>query len=165
MEPDWKDLEAIKRCKYKYMRCLDQKLWDQVGDCFVADATASYSGGKWSYEGREAIVGFLSESMGSEQFLSSHRVHHPEIDFTSPTRARATWALEDTVIDLRFGVTIQGAAFYEDEFEKCGDGQWRLRHTGYLRTYEEIFSRASIAGLKLTASYWDTGGRSQLDAG
>ena len=31
---DWSDLEAIKRLKYKYQRCLDTKQWDELRDCF-----------------------------------------------------------------------------------------------------------------------------------
>ena len=26
----WEDLEAIKRLKYKYQRCLDTKQWDEL---------------------------------------------------------------------------------------------------------------------------------------
>ena len=29
-ELDWQDLEAIKRLKYKYQRCLDTKQWDEL---------------------------------------------------------------------------------------------------------------------------------------
>jgi hypothetical protein len=101
--------------------------------------------------------------MGSPRFLSSHCVHHPEIELTSPTTARASWALEDTVHILDAGVTIHGAALYEDSYVKCADGQWRIQHTGYSRTWEEMFPRASIAGLKLTASLWETGGKSKID--
>ncbi len=164
MDVDWRDLEAIKRLKYKYMRCIDQKLFDEVGSCFIEDATAAYSGGKYSYTGRDAIVEFLRGSMSSEGFLSSHRVHHPEIDFQSPTDATGIWALEDTVVNTDYDITIQGAAFYEDRYVKGTDEVWRIAHTGYLRTYEEIFPRASIRGMKVTASFWKTGGKSELDA-
>ena len=60
-------------------------------------------------------------------------------------------------------LTIQGAAFYEDRYEKSDDGAWRIAHTGYQRTYEEIYPRGSIEGLKLTASRWQGDGRSELD--
>ena len=158
------DIEQIKRLKYKYLRCLDQKLWDEMGECFVADATAAYSGGKYSYDGRDAILEFLVKSMGEDTFLSSHRVHHPEIDLVGPTRARGVWALEDVVIETKWEITIRGAAFYEDEYV-VRDGRWRILHTGYKRTYEEIQSRKETPGLRLTASWWATAGRSELDAG
>jgi hypothetical protein len=158
------EIEEIKRLKYRYMRCLDQKLWDEIEGCFTEDAAAAYSGGRYSFEGRGAIVDFLRRSMGAETFLSSHRVHHPEIELTSPTTATGVWALEDVVIEERWGVTIRGAAFYEDEYVKEA-GRWKIRRTGYKRTYEEIQSRKDVPGLKLTASWWGTGGRSELAAG
>ncbi len=160
--PDLNELEAIKRLKYKYMRCLDQKLWSEIAECFTENATSSYSGGKYSYRGRDAIVKFLTEAMGRPSFYSSHRVHHPEIDFTSETTATGIWALEDVVIETQWQVTIRGAAFYEDEYEKV-DGEWKIKSTGYRRTYEEIQPRKEMPGLKLTASWWTTDGRSEID--
>jgi hypothetical protein len=161
---DLVEIEAIKQLKYRYARCLDQKLWDQMGDLLTEDAVAEYSAGKYRHEGRDAIVGWISESMASEGFLSSHRMHHPEIRLTGPDTAEGTWALEDTVVHTDYDLTIQGAAFYEDRYRKEDDGQWRIEHTGYKRTYEEIFPRASIEGLRLTASWWGTGGASELEA-
>ena len=161
---DLVEIELIKRLKYKYLRCLDQKLWDEMAECFVADATAAYSGGKYSYDGRDAILQFLVKSMGEDTFLSSHRVHHPEIDLTGPTTARGVWALEDVVIDTKWEITIRGAAFYTDDYVK-EDGVWLIQHTGYKRTYEEIQPRKDVPGLKLTASWWGTDGKSELAAG
>jgi hypothetical protein len=163
VEIEWRDLEAIKRLKYKYMRCIDTKQWDELAECFTPDATAAYSGGKYAYDGRDAIIGFLRGAMGRDDFHSSHQVSQPEIDLTSATTATGIWSLQDIVIDTQFGITIQGAAFYEDEYEKGDDGAWRIKKTGYQRTYEEMFSRSSIEGLKLTASRWTTGGQSEID--
>ena len=154
-------IEAIKRLKYKYMRCLDQKRWQEMAECFTEDATAAYSGGKYAYDGRDAILEFLETSMGRDSFLSSHRVHHPEIELTSDTTATGVWAMEDVVIDTHFHVTIRGAAFYEDEYVRVG-GRWRIKSTGYRRTYEEIQNRKEVPGLKLTASWWGTDGQSDL---
>jgi len=53
---DLHELEAIKRLKYKYMRCLDQKRWEEMAECFTEDATAAYSGGKYSFQGKKAIL-------------------------------------------------------------------------------------------------------------
>lgn len=161
---DLVEIEQIKQLKYKYMRCLDQKLWEELADLFTADATAAYSGGKYAYEGREAILGFLTGSMGEKTFHSAHQVHHPEIELTGPETARGTWALSDVVIDTRWDITISGAAFYTDEYVKEGD-TWRIKHTGYKRLFEEIQSRKEQPGRKLTASWWTTGGVSELSAG
>jgi len=154
MAVDLHELEAIQRLKYKYLRCLDQKRWEEIATCFTEDATCSYSGGKYSFQGRDAIVDFLRKAMGAPSFLSSHRVHHPEIEFTSATTATGVWALEDVVIETRAQITIRGAAFYHDEYVKK-DGAWRIRSTGYERTYEETESRVDRPGLRLTASAWE----------
>jgi len=146
---DLQELEAIKRLKYRYMRCIDQKRWKELEECFTEDATSSYGDGKYSYAGRDAIMKFLVESMDRPGFLSSHRVHHPEIDFTSDTTATGVWALEDTVIDTGYEITIRGAGFYRDEYVRI-DGSWKIKHTGYRRTFEEMESRKESPGLKLT---------------
>ncbi|MEZ5144885.1 MAG: nuclear transport factor 2 family protein [Acidimicrobiales bacterium] len=159
---DLVELELIKRVKYRYLRCLDQKLWDDLDEVLTEDCVATYSGGKYRYEGRDAIVDFLRRNMGSEAMHSSHRVHQPEIDLTSPTTAVGVWALEDVVVMTDWDLTVQGAAFYEDEYRK-EDGRWRIAATGYKRTYEEVVPRASIDGIQLTASWWTTGGQSSLD--
>jgi bile-acid 7alpha-dehydratase len=161
---DLVEIEAIKRVKYRYIRCLDQKLWDEIGECFTADAVAAYSGGAYTFDGRDEIVAFLRRSMGAETFHSSHRVHQPEIDLTGPATATGVWALEDTVIETQWQITIRGAAFYTDEYVKDG-GTWKMRRTGYRRSFEEIQPRAEVAGLRLTASWWATDGRSELPAG
>jgi len=155
------DVHAIERLKHRYFRCLDQKAWDELEPCFTSDATASYGGGAMELEGREAIMGFLRESMGSPGMLTSHRGTQPEIDLLGPTEARAVWALEDVVIHQDFGLTIHGASFYDDRYVKV-DGDWRIASTGYKRTYEEVWPRKSLAGLRISADFWATGGRSDL---
>lgn len=158
---DLLDLHAIQRLKHAYLRCLDQKDWDTLATLFTDDAHATYGGGAKELDGREAIMAFLTESMGSQGMLTSHRGSQPEIDLVGPDEATGTWALEDVVIHQDFGVTIHGASFYEDVYRRV-DGEWRIARTGYRRTYEEIYPRASVEGLKITADFWATGGRSSL---
>jgi SnoaL-like domain len=158
------EIELIKRLKYKYARCLDQKLWDEIAECFTADAHAAYSGGGYSFDGRDAIVDFLRRSMGAETFHSSHKMHHPEIDLTGPETAHGVWALDDVVVMTDFELTIRGCSFYEDEYVKQA-GEWRIQRTGYKRVFEEMQPRGNVGGLRLTASWWATGGRSELPAG
>lgn len=158
---DLVEIELIKRLKYRYLRSLDQKLWDDLEACFTADATASYGGGAYAFDGRDAIMEFLRTSMGATTMLSSHRCHHPEIDLTGPDRATGIWALEDVVILTDLDLTIEGAAFYTDQYVKR-EGSWAIAHTGYLRSYEQLWPRASLPGLKLTADWWATKGRSTL---
>jgi hypothetical protein len=158
---DLLDIHAIQQLKHRYLRCLDQKDWATLRTCFTPDAHASYGGGSKELDGVDAIMAFLTESMGSEGMLTSHRGTQPEIDLVGPDEATGIWALEDVVIHQDFGVTIHGASFYEDRYVKV-DGTWLIASTGYKRTYEELWPRTSLQGLKITADFWATGGRSSL---
>lgn len=158
---DLVDLEELKRLKYRYLRCIDLKRFDDLVDVLTPDCVASYSGGAYHYDGRDAIVAFLRDSMGAETFHSSHRCHHPEIDVTGADTATGVWALDDVVILTDWELTIRGSAYYTDEYVRTPDG-WRIHRTGYRRIYEETLPRASVPGLKLTASWWATDGRSEL---
>ena len=150
---DLHDIEAIKRVKYAYLRALDLKQWDDLAACLSEDATAAYSDGKYSFTGRDAIMRFLRDALGSTTKITVHRVQQPEIDLTSPTTATGTWALDDVVIDTATNITLRGAAFYHDEYVKTAAG-WKIRHTGYQRVYEEVESRADTPSLRLTANRW-----------
>lgn len=157
---DLVQMEEIKRVKYAYLRCLDQKDWDGLARVLAPDATAAYSGGRYTYTGRDEIVRFISTNMGREAFHSSHRVHHPEIVLDGD-RATATWALEDTVLDTDWNFLLAGAAFYEDEYRRF-DGVWLIQHTGYRRSFEYMLPTSSLEGFSLTASWWATDGQSTL---
>ena len=60
------DIEAIRRLKHRYWRCLDLKLWDEMAACFTPDAAVDYGGGRYRFQGVEAILGFLRESLARE---------------------------------------------------------------------------------------------------
>lgn len=154
------DIEDVKALKYAYLRCLDQKLWGELATLFVPDATAAYSGGRYSYTGSGEIVAFLERNMGREGFHSSHRAHHPEISLEGD-RAEVTWAMEDLVVDSDLGFVLMGAAFYEEVCVRVG-GQWRFEHMGYRRSFEFMYPTSSVEGFALTASWWGTGGSSTL---
>jgi hypothetical protein len=150
--PDLAELHAIEQLKYRYIRCLDLKLWSEMAECLCDDVRSAYGDGKYSFEGREALLEFFRENLGTEM-ITAHHVHQPELELLTPTSARGTWALEDTVIHTGHGFTIRGAAFYQDEYEKA-DGRWRIKSTGYTRLYEEFESRNDRPSLRLTANRW-----------
>jgi hypothetical protein len=149
------EIEAIKQLKYRYFRCLDSKRWAELGECFTPDATSSYDGGKYSFSGREQILGFLERALGRPTMITLHQGHHPEISLTSPTTAKGTWYLEDEVIDAKRNTTLRGAAFYHDEYVKL-DGAWKLKSTGYVRTFEEMWDRSETPSRKLTKTLFPT---------
>jgi SnoaL-like domain len=130
------DVESIRRLKYTYFRLLDTKQFRELGNLFVADGTTAYEAGTLRQEGRAAIVDFLTGSLGDPGIISLHNGHHPEIDVHGDGTATGIWYLEDRVIVPAFDLVLGGTALYEDEYV-IDDGEWRIKHTGYDRIYEE----------------------------
>ena len=52
------DTEAVKKAMFRYYRCLDFKLFDELGDCFTADVTADYGMPGWG-----AVCGLDGEAL------------------------------------------------------------------------------------------------------
>lgn len=151
-------LEEIRRAKYRYLRCVDLKLWDEFADVFTEDAVAEYDtpvlGRTLRLEGREAIVEYMRSALGPGM-ITTHLVSHPEIEIDGD-RARGTWCLEDTVIVMEHRLLIRGAAYYEDTYLRCPDGRWRVSRTGHERTYEYSVSLDDVPSLRFTANRWAT---------
>ena len=150
-------LEEIRQVKYRYLRCVDQKRWEELAGTFTAGATASYGtpalgGGKIDLAGRDEIVAFLRENMGPD-IITVHHASQPEITIDGDS-ATGTWCFEDTVIATRYRMVITGAAFYEDRYAREADGRWRISHTGYVRTYEAMMSLDDLPSFRLTANRW-----------
>ena len=143
------EMEAIKRLKYRYLRCVDTRDWDELAGCFIPEATTNY-GGKYRLSGVKAIMDFLKKN-DSPGVITMHQVHHPEIELTGSETARATWALQDYVINLLGDWSLHGTALYDDEYVKL-DGEWKIKHTGYRRIFSERWTRSEIKSLKVTES-------------
>ncbi|WP_460402512.1 nuclear transport factor 2 family protein [Actinophytocola sediminis] len=150
-------LEEIKRLKYRYLRCVDTKDWEGLAGTLTEDATADYGtpvyGEPLRLADRAAIVGFMRDKLGGPDMITTHLAGQPEIDLDGD-QASGRWSFQDTVIATRYRVVITGAAFYEDRYRREADGQWRIRHTGYQRTYEATMSLDDLPSFRLTANRW-----------
>jgi hypothetical protein len=138
------DVEQIRQLKYRYLRSLDTKQWDEFGDCFVPDATADYAG--LSFPDRDALVDFMRSNLGPGM-VTMHHCHHPEIEVEGDS-ARGRWYLHDQVISTQHNFKLEGAAFYDDRYVRIPDG-WRIGHTGYERTFETTYRLDDLPGFTL----------------
>ena len=148
MKPeDLAELHAIYQLKYRYVRGLDTHDWPLVASCFTGDARVWYNDGKFSKEGRETIIGFLSEML-DESFYSSHIVLHPEIELIDANNAKGIWRLEDIVHfsgpnsffgnpPVKGGEEMTGAGYYYDDYVRLS-GEWKIASMGYARLFEVI---------------------------
>jgi hypothetical protein len=144
-------IEELRQLKYRYLRSLDLKQWDEFADTLTPDVTASY-GDNLTFGNRDEVVAFMREMLGPS-IITVHHCHHPEIDVGGDA-ATGIWHLDDTVIITEHRMVLRGAAFYEDGYVRCDDGQWRISRTGYRRTYEATLSLDDVPSFQLTANRW-----------
>jgi hypothetical protein len=134
------DREDIETVKYRYLRALDTKHWDDFAATLTEDVVGDYGssvGEAHRFTDRASLVEFMRTSLPANVF-SEHRVTHPEIAIDGDT-ATGVWYLQDRVIVPDFDFMLIGAAFYRDTYRRTADG-WKICATGYERTYEATMS-------------------------
>lgn len=141
------DIEAIKDVKYRYLRALDTKHWDDFAATLTEDIDGDYGSnpdgtGTLRFTDRTALVDYMRTSLGAA-IITEHRVDHPQITFDGPDDASGVWYLQDRVIAADFNFMLIGAAFYRDRYRRTADG-WRICATGYDRTYEATMSTENL---------------------
>ena len=136
-----RDIHEICQLKYRYLRTLDTKQWEEFEECFVPEATGDYNG--LVFDDRAALVDYMRTNVG-EGLVTLHQAHHPEIVVDGDT-AEATWYLHDKVFVPEYDVAIEGAAFYRDRYVRTPEG-WRLSHVGYERTFEATWQMSGVPG-------------------
>ena len=129
------DIEAIKKLKAKYFRCVDKKLWEEMETVLTEDAVADYGMGIELLQGRKAIIEFLKKNLGRDSMISVHQGHNPEIEITSEITAKGVWVLNDRLI-IQTIATSSGWRYYEDEYVKV-NGEWKKKSTKITNILEE----------------------------
>ena len=143
------DLEEIKHVKYRYLRALDTRHWDDFADTMTADVVGDYGsslGEEHHFTVRDALVAYMRASLPAN-IVTEHRVTHPEITVDGD-EATGIWYLQDRVIVAEVDFMLIGAAFYHDRYRRTDDG-WKISATGYQRTYDATMSLKAL-DFKLT---------------
>ena len=159
------EIEMIKRLKYAYARCLDLKLLGRAGEAVHRGRGRHVQ--RWRLHvrgpGRDprlpaALDGRRDVPLEPQDAPSGDRPHRPERRAAAPGRSTTWWS-------RRSGRSRSAAApSTRTSYVKVA-GTWRIKRTGYRRVFEEIQPRGNVEGLRLTASWWATDGRSELPAG
>jgi hypothetical protein len=155
-----KDIEAVKRVKYAYFRCIDTANLTELRELLHPKIHAKLVGGTYSIEfnTRDEYIEMIANSFNAE-FVGMHHGHHPEVDIISETEAKATFYLQDIAIDFRRKVTTTGSSIYTDKFLKT-DGKWQIADTNYYRVYEIVADTPERP--PLTSHYLADHGRKEI---
>ncbi len=156
------DIEAIKRLKHAYFRCIDTANLDELKRITHPEVTTCFVGGSYRIElGNQAeFLEMIANSFNAE-CVARHNGHHPEIEILSATEATGKWYLHDDFLNLRIKMRTEGTAIYEDRYVKV-DGRWLIKHQSYERIYEKVeripkmpkvtVNRLAVTGRRLPAA-------------
>jgi len=149
-----RDIEEIRQVKHRYLRCVDLKLWDELGDTLTEDATldtgTSAFGKLAEITGRPEIIAFFRARLGPAM-LTGHTASQPEITVDGDTAA-GVWAHHETVLATRHRMVITSTGFCEERYERGADARWRIARTSYVRTYEVMASLDDLPSFKIIAA-------------
>ena len=79
------DVAAIELIKYRYLRALDTKHWDDFADTLTEDIVGDYGsslGEEHHFTNRADLVEYMRTSLPDRDVITEHRVTHPEITVT-----------------------------------------------------------------------------------
>jgi hypothetical protein len=163
-----RDIEEVRQVKHRYLRCVDLKLWEEIGDTLTESATldsgTSAFGQVADITGRLQIVAFFRAKLGPGT-LTCHTASQPEITVDGDT-ATGTWSYRETVLATRHRMVIAGTGFCEERYERGADASWRIARIGYLRGYEVMASLDDLPSFKITAALGsELPGNGQASAG
>jgi len=142
------DIEAIRRLRHKYFRCLDGKLWDEIAECFAEDVRTSYFNGEIKTNGRDELLNFFRAGL-TDALLALHHGHHPEIEITSESAAKGMWCLYNYLIDKEHNRGQRIGGVYRDEYVK-EKGQWKIKSIVCNQLFQENWDRQDMPSLQLT---------------
>lgn len=140
-------IEAIKRLKAAYFRCMDEREWDELATLFTDDAIFDVRGAlemprpdeeydEAPITGAGAIVDYVRS--GLTPLISVHYGHMAEIDILDPAAARGIWPMHDMLIappGAPFRV-FRGWGHYRETYRKTG-GRWQIATLRLRRLYVE----------------------------
>lgn len=121
-----RDLEAIKKLKARYFRCVDDHDWDAWRDLLSEDYRLETETGV--LEGRDEIVSFVSAALNDASTI--HQVFAPDITITGTDTASGIWAYEDRIefpTDAA-PVVLHGFGYLHEEYVRV-DSSWLVRST------------------------------------
>ena len=134
-------IEEIKQLKARYCRCVDSKDWPGYRDVFADAVRFDISQDMPDGVFTDPDQAVDAARRGLTDCVSVHHCHCPEIEITSETTAKGTWAMEDM---LRWSETsaypnqtLHGYGHYVEEYEKTAKG-WRIKKMKLTRLRVDI---------------------------
>ena len=119
------DIEAIKRLKHAYFRCIDTANFEELETIFHPDVLVHFKGGtyEWKLQGREEYLDSLKKSF-TKQAVGHHNGHHPEIRIESDTEATGDLVPRRQHVGLELRVLHDAAPRSTGTATSRSNGRW-----------------------------------------
>ena len=114
------DIDEIKQVKYRYLRALDTKNWDEFADTLTEDVIGDYGqslGEEHHFTDRDVAGGVHAHVAAGRRSSPSTASPIPR-STVDGDEASAIWYLQDRVIVEEFNFMLIGAAFYHDRYRR-----------------------------------------------
>jgi hypothetical protein len=148
------EAEEIRLVKHRFLRFVDLKRWDDLGETITSGATletgARAFGRSAEINGRHQIVGFLRARLGPET-LTGHIASQPEITVDGDV-ATGIWSHRQTVVATGHRMIITSSGFSEERYERGADGRWQIARIGYIVSYEIMASLDDLPSFKIISA-------------
>jgi hypothetical protein len=128
--------DAAAMVMYRYWRCLDYKLFDELPDVFTEDATGDWGNPAWCKSGRAEICTWLEANESRADMRLSHFGHNPEIFVINNKEAHGIFKLQDLVM-IGGTKVMSGFGQYRMVFVECDDAAWRIKKLNLNYAYRE----------------------------
>lgn len=144
-------IECIKNTFAERLRCMDRKEWDRYPALHTDDVVSETWGGlpKDKQPDTDGVAnrivgtGPLTKAIsalldGPVKVTSVHHAHTPQIELTSDTTARGTWAMEDKLwwTNGDHEEHLHGYGHYHEEYRKVGE-RWLISYRTLVRIRED----------------------------
>jgi bile-acid 7alpha-dehydratase len=136
------DIEAIKKLRGRYWRCIREGLWDDYLDCFTDDAVVDLGVGV-QLQGKKALAKFYKETFPTLRSAIIPQGHNPEIDVLSDTKATGKWLIDNPQIEMPSNVAVRLGSTYDEEYAKEAD-KWRIKRQRIAHVYRESINMNSL---------------------
>jgi hypothetical protein len=145
------DRQEITDLLYRYSSAIDERDWDLLRTCFVAEGTADYREFGAATAGVESVVEMCDRVLSGLD-ASHHMIGNPRITLEGDRATSSCYVQAQHFLASKMGAnTLMAGGRYEDELVRTEDG-WRIRSRVMFTTWTTgnvgVFTEAAerIAG-------------------
>lgn len=133
------DIEAIRRVRYTYWRCVSEQRMTDLANLFATDACFDPGIPGMQKEGRTAIAEFFESFLGPRTPAGSSYPggFNHQIEITGDNTARAYWLGEAPRIDEKSRTMLRVGFIYHEEYVR-EEGEWKISSLRISSTYREL---------------------------